>query len=402
MPSITFQEGMSSTRSSSNLTATSIDRDEPRRKGAVSLGFLAIEQYANHVVGARGGKRSVTHLSKAQLARKRANDREAQRNIRQRTKEHIESLEKKVQELEEGTRAGSMERVLARNRELEDEVEQLRAQLSVQSTTPVSTASIPQDTPDELLIPQKVELDWMSDPNSAWPQSSLPSHISSLPAEAPVSPAYTSDTTYPTAPAMSSNSYGSDGTEAGQQLYTPVAQAIPIWDDPMVFGLHYSQSQSLSAWEPFHPAFSQPSRFADLQQSGFTDMINNSSLSNSTSWQLQPSIYAWQIGTKLKAPITHVDHLMFSVIHSQRLAMTSGPSGEGQVGMDFPSVHMLFDQPGPSKPPSSLTEVMARYAQVLSNRGFALIPEKLSSFMCMYRFVQWQSKTLQPPFYPHS
>lgn len=32
---------------------------------------------------------------------------------------------------------------------------------------------------------------------------------------------------------------------------------------------------------------------------------------------------------------------------------------------------------------------MARYAAVLSNRGFALIPEKLASFMCMYRFIQW-------------
>lgn len=33
---------------------------------------------------------------------------------------------------------------------------------------------------------------------------------------------------------------------------------------------------------------------------------------------------------------------------------------------------------------------MARYSAVLSNRGFALIPEKLASFMCMYRFIQWQ------------
>ena len=33
---------------------------------------------------------------------------------------------------------------------------------------------------------------------------------------------------------------------------------------------------------------------------------------------------------------------------------------------------------------------MAQYAAVLSNRGFALIPEKLASFMCMYRFIQWQ------------
>jgi len=57
----------------------------------------------------------------------------------------------------------------------------------------------------------------------------------------------------------------------------------------------------------------------------------------------------------------------------------------------FPSVNILFNQQEPArKPPSNLTEVMARYAAVLSNRGFALIPEKLASFMCMYRFIQWQ------------
>ena len=42
----------------------------------------------------RAGTRSVSSLSAAQLERKRANDRDAQRAIRQRTKDHIDSLEK--------------------------------------------------------------------------------------------------------------------------------------------------------------------------------------------------------------------------------------------------------------------------------------------------------------------
>lgn len=82
---------------------------------------------------------------------------------------------------------------------------------------------------------------------------------------------------------------------------------------------------------------------------------------------------------------------MFSVIQTQRdIARTSELTGKDIIGPDFPSVHVLFNQPGPAKPPSSLTEVMERYAEVLSSRGFALIPEKLASFMCMYRFLQWQ------------
>lgn len=375
MPTIAIHEDMSSARSSSSPAATGMDQEEPRKKGIPSIpsprpsGSTANACSLN--AGARGGKRSVTHLSKAQLARKRANDREAQRNIRQRTKEHIENLERKVKELEENTRTGSMERLLARNRELEEEIEKLRAQVRARPTTPVSAGPNPQDVAEELLIPQKVELEWMQGPNRNW-VTSLPSHIPSLPAEAAVSAPFANDTTlYATTPPMSTNGFVDDETEAGQRIFTQAQaqapQAIPIWDDPSVFGPQAAQSQSLSkpapTWTPFHPAFSQPSRFADLQQSGFADVLNNhnQSFATTTCWQSQPSIYAWQLSTKLKAPVTHVDHLMMSVIQSQRhMAITTGLSGEDLIGADLPPVHVLFDQPGPVKPPTSLTEVMAR------------------------------------------
>lgn len=80
----------------------------------------------------RAGTRSVTTLSAAQLERKRANDREAQRAIRQRTKDHIDHLERTVNDLR-----GSHEQnekvvhvTQQRNRELEDENAYLRNKLS--------------------------------------------------------------------------------------------------------------------------------------------------------------------------------------------------------------------------------------------------------------------------------
>lgn len=44
--------------------------------------------------------RGVANLTPEQLAKKRANDREAQRAIRERTKNQIESLERRIKELE--------------------------------------------------------------------------------------------------------------------------------------------------------------------------------------------------------------------------------------------------------------------------------------------------------------
>ncbi|TGO42385.1 hypothetical protein BHYA_0009g00640 [Botrytis hyacinthi] len=79
----------------------------------------------------RAGTRSVSTLSPAQLARKRANDREAQRNIRLRTKEHIERLEARIEELTCGRESGGeLEEVRKRNEELEREVRQLTESLA--------------------------------------------------------------------------------------------------------------------------------------------------------------------------------------------------------------------------------------------------------------------------------
>lgn len=79
----------------------------------------------------RAGTRSVTTLTAAQLERKRANDREAQRAIRQRTKDHIESLERRIIELSENNDSGArLVETMQRNDELEQENAILRSKLS--------------------------------------------------------------------------------------------------------------------------------------------------------------------------------------------------------------------------------------------------------------------------------
>lgn len=182
----------------------------------------------NHLLtldaGSRGGKRSVTHLSKAQLARKRANDREAQRNIRQRTKEHIENLEKKVKELEEYNRSTSMDRVIRRNKELEAEVEELRAQVAAATSGTTDVVSVPSEIAEEMLLPQKGSLGWSSEPAAcSWQgQGAVSSGIpvtSSNYTSNPAQQLFSSDAT--------AISYDDEETEASQPMYS--ATAIPVW-----------------------------------------------------------------------------------------------------------------------------------------------------------------------------
>lgn len=81
----------------------------------------------------RAGTRSVTTLTAAQLERKRANDREAQRAIRQRTKDHIENLERQIAELtaqQDTSNQSKLVELMQRNEELEQENTVLKTRLN--------------------------------------------------------------------------------------------------------------------------------------------------------------------------------------------------------------------------------------------------------------------------------
>ncbi|KAL7784874.1 hypothetical protein V8C37DRAFT_420392 [Trichoderma ceciliae] len=88
----------------------------------------------------RKGTRSVSTLTPSQLARKRANDREAQRAIRARTKDHIDRLERELAELKGvQSRDRKVQELLRRNKALEEEVVRLQDHICL--TAPGSSYS---------------------------------------------------------------------------------------------------------------------------------------------------------------------------------------------------------------------------------------------------------------------
>ncbi|KAI5458898.1 hypothetical protein BGZ63DRAFT_267952 [Mariannaea sp. PMI_226] len=98
----------------------------------------------------RKGTRSVSTLTPSQLARKRANDREAQRAIRARTKEHIERLERELEELKnKHSRDQTVQELLRRNKALEEELARLKENMGL-SITPSSYSATPAVYDDNL------------------------------------------------------------------------------------------------------------------------------------------------------------------------------------------------------------------------------------------------------------
>lgn len=76
------------------------------------------------------GSRGVANLNPDQLAKKRANDREAQRAIRERTRTQIESLERKIQELTAQQPYQDLQHVMRQKEMVEAENEEIKKRLN--------------------------------------------------------------------------------------------------------------------------------------------------------------------------------------------------------------------------------------------------------------------------------
>ncbi|KAJ4176434.1 hypothetical protein NW759_017042 [Fusarium solani] len=99
--------------------------------------------------------RGVSTLTPSQLARKRAKDRETQRAIRARTKEHIEQLERELEELKSKQSGDqTIQELLRRNKALGEELMRLKENMGVTMTS--SPYSAPGLTPRQLSLPNEL------------------------------------------------------------------------------------------------------------------------------------------------------------------------------------------------------------------------------------------------------
>lgn len=95
-----------------------------------SVGHDSPEPGSRKRKGLSTSSRGVASLTPDQLAKKRANDREAQRAIRERTKRTIESLETKIRELESQQPYQELQAVIRQKNAIQAENEEIRRRLS--------------------------------------------------------------------------------------------------------------------------------------------------------------------------------------------------------------------------------------------------------------------------------
>ena len=76
------------------------------------------------------GSRGIANLTPEQLAKKRANDREAQRAIRERTKQQIEGLENRIRELQCQQPYQELQHVIRQKEAVEAENAEIKTRLT--------------------------------------------------------------------------------------------------------------------------------------------------------------------------------------------------------------------------------------------------------------------------------
>jgi TolA-binding protein len=99
-------------------SATTTNGSNKRKRGAAAAS------------AATSSSRGVANLTAEQLERKRANDREAQRAIRERTKQQIERLNERIRELESSQPYRDLQAVISQKEAVQQENEDIKRQLA--------------------------------------------------------------------------------------------------------------------------------------------------------------------------------------------------------------------------------------------------------------------------------
>ncbi|PVH71695.1 hypothetical protein DL98DRAFT_93623 [Cadophora sp. DSE1049] len=291
--------------------------------------------------------RSVASLTTEQRTRKRANDREAQRVIRQRQRDHIASLEQRVRELSGNHNFDkSLEEAQRRNSELEEELKVLRESLYVSEEGTSSTSGYGANALREP-ISVSYQTPWASqhlhEGVVGFPPISVPTAVGTLDSSSP----------------------------------NQVVQASPSMIEDQVFTFTSTSSSCddiliENMWPPIRPepmAYGTPSPFLN-----------------------QPFLHVWERPLRISPPNGPMESMMAGIIQQQRSLVLSDTTGTTLTGPYQPSLKPLcYPDLSNSTHPALL--ILSNILRGLTYRG---LPEEIGTLLVLYPVSQWQiSRTFE-------
>lgn len=353
------------------------------------------------------GSRGVANLTPEQLAKKRANDREAQRAIRERTRNTIESLERRIRELESQQPFQDLQRVVQeRDRALAD-CEELRRRLG-------AVAGIVGGTQHPNLngmftFDQLIDSTLLTDTDA---------ELAALTAQQSPLPPLTRGASHSDTPSGQGQSYEQQQqTELHPDLRLLHASQSPVTQDGTVHSASmYRQGQhTLRKWSPslgYTPkqqqqyttngVYHEQQRASppQMQQHGNGDrlgvnfLLDSKSASTSPTEPSFPSPNSADEPAWARLPMTApascpLDSLFIEFISSRRKMLQTGTPVEEVIGPKYPAFAALIDSeschPPRCHPLSALLiEILSKFPDVSE------LPEKAAAFYIMFLILRWQ------------
>ncbi|PMD38921.1 hypothetical protein L207DRAFT_47249 [Hyaloscypha variabilis F] len=331
--------------------------------------------------------RGVANLTPDQLAKKRANDREAQRAIRERTKNQIESLERRIRDLTSQQPYQELQHVLRQKEAVEAENADIKKRLA-------SVLALIQP----ILAHHGLEIPQYSSPVQPYghirPGSSS-NHNTSTPNSA-ASPAPAPQWQAPSAPM---------GHDPRAHLHTQNAQTLPLIKQKhemthnldmgperlgLDFLLHGTQRINKvpnGVNGTPEPTYQHVFRGSDRGSPAHHRSNSMGSHSNYNPPTANAEIPGHAVPIKNGPPTCPLDSLLLEFLHERQQQASEGVSTPKLVGPAYPSVSSLLN-PARSLDAHPLSKV---FTDILATfPDLSTLPEKVAVLYIMFLIMRWQ------------
>ncbi|GES59245.1 bZIP transcription factor [Aspergillus terreus] len=339
--------------------------------------------------------RGVANLTPEQLAKKRANDRQAQRAIRERTKAHIDSLEQRVQELSSQKPFLDLQAALKQNEAIQAENREIRQALKAMMDIIQPLVGKPAEPCNTVT------------PNLAATARTTPK-VPSLSA----TPNFLENSPYPQKVPTYDNTY----TESIPSVGTPSS----THSAPVLGGTTSLRREGLSSGTSFRIAFDYQRHnlahgldFGSDERMGFNFLLDAShqvprvdvfrrSSDNLRPGLSAPSMYGAPFSqgsgpeppmTAYATPIRNVpptctlDAILLDFLHHRQREAAQGVPKQKLVGPPYPSVSSLLNPEKSvySHPLSKVfTDILRTFPDISS------LPEQVAVLYAMFLLMRWQ------------
>lgn len=359
------------------------------------------------------GSRGVANLTPDQLAKKRANDREAQRAIRERTKNTIESLERRIRELESQQPYQELQRALQDRDRALAECEALRQRLSavagiVGSRDLGQTGLNGMDVFDAFLDfnlltyddPELAALTAQQSPlppvNTQQHQAAEPlqySHPSASGAEQPLHPPML----HPDLRSPAGSNHTGSPVSAGPMYSAPEARTWSPRPDHHQRQQYHPHSVPHSPYTSHGPSYDQHMQShqpnnAKGERQGFNAMLEQQGQRDSPAATPQNNHVSIQdLASRLidqQVLTCPLDTLLSDFVKQQRSKLANGAPLSQVIGPDQPSLLIFVDPEAEKRSISDpitvvLNDILSKFPDI------AAIPERIAVLYGMYHTARW-------------